>query len=542
MFITYNPEVQQLRVNEAYTLRADGKKVVTPPNAFNEALPSIAANAPSYNSLREMIITHTGLERNAVIHLDYRIHTVKGHLPALMGNEMLAEPEPVKDLVIRVRIPVSGQLFFRVFNADYQPEITMEKDFRVYTWKLSDVAAMSSEEAQQGTYEKYPRLIFSTADNPVAVYSFLTGQDAFKQGLSDNIIKAENEWLKDKTDKFEKALRLQEKVVNDLKLYNIPPRITLYQCRTAVQTWEENGGTSLEKAVLLTAMMKNAGIDARVAVITRSAFSDDKIATLAGIEDFAVKADFRGRGAWIFSVTGLNAVNMRLSLPGRSFIVLNPDGKTEKIESGLPEQRINVTGKFLVSSDPRLTGEVTLYFDGAAYPGAGMVRDKKRMKNSLSGNLIGNDTTLLKESIQNPENGFQKYTVQSDKPFRKDSNFFYFNLPAVTTGIDAWGIKTLSQRRETAYEIPAEAEESYSYTLALPATMACFSPARKVNISNKAGSFTWELKVDREKITLKRELKFSRRIFTVADYPDFKVLMDYWNNPWYRQLVLTNAN
>ncbi len=62
-FVVYDTVRQQLKINEVFTTMADGKKIPAPGNAFNPALPGFAANAPAYNSLREMVITHTGLER-----------------------------------------------------------------------------------------------------------------------------------------------------------------------------------------------------------------------------------------------------------------------------------------------------------------------------------------------------------------------------------------------------------------------------------------------------------------------------------------------
>ena len=70
-FISYNPAFQSLKINEVYTIMADGKKNPSPSNAFNEVLPAFAANAPAYNNLREMVITHSGKEMNEVINLDY---------------------------------------------------------------------------------------------------------------------------------------------------------------------------------------------------------------------------------------------------------------------------------------------------------------------------------------------------------------------------------------------------------------------------------------------------------------------------------------
>jgi hypothetical protein len=536
-FIIFNPTVQKLKFNEVYTMMADGKKIVAPQNAFNEVLPGFAVNAPAYNLLREMVITHTGLERNAIINLDYQVHTQKGAFPAMMGNELLAETEPVKSFVIRVRVPAGQSLYYKMFNGDTQPEKSSEGIFQVFTWKLNDVSAISTDEAQKGVNERYSRLIFSTSDKRGEVFSFLTSQPAFSFTLTDQMKKEVGTIVSENRDQFEIALKIQEKVVNDLRLYPIPLKYALYQCRTPEQTWNSNGGTSIEKSVLLTALLKQAGIDAAVVGVVRSAFVDDKIATLADLEDFAVKIDDKEHGTWFLSVAALNSVNLNLTLPGRSFISLKPHDKSTIQKTETPNQTIKVIGTFIVSSDPKLTGEISVYMDGSVYPFAGLQRDKRRMKNSISGGLIGNDTNHQKKSILNTENGFQAYIVQSDKPFRKDSNYYYFNLPATTSGIDSWGIKTLSGKRETPYEIPAMAVESYLYTIALPATFSLFTPSKNLSVSNKAGSFSWEVKVNEGKVTVRRQMKFNESVFEVLNYPDFKILMDYWNNPWYRQII-----
>ena len=64
-FIVYNPEFQTLKINECYTIQSDGTRIDAPANAFNEVLPSAAANSSAYNGLREMVVTHTGLETGA---------------------------------------------------------------------------------------------------------------------------------------------------------------------------------------------------------------------------------------------------------------------------------------------------------------------------------------------------------------------------------------------------------------------------------------------------------------------------------------------
>ena len=104
-FIVYNPGFQKLKVNKAITTMADGTLVPSPANAFNEVLPRYAANFPSCNMLREMVVTHTGLERGAQTELGYEILTSAGFFPAMMGNELLQPSSPVDELTIVVKIP-----------------------------------------------------------------------------------------------------------------------------------------------------------------------------------------------------------------------------------------------------------------------------------------------------------------------------------------------------------------------------------------------------------------------------------------------------
>ena len=536
-FIVYDTVNQKLKINEVFTIMADGKKVVAPANSFNEVLPGFAANAPAYNSLREMVITHTGLERNATINLDYQLHINKGVFPFMTGNEILAEYEPVKNLEIRVRVPMGTKLFHRVFNLDLKPQQIQENNYQVYIWKLTDIAAISAEEGQPGGYSGYPRLVFSTSDDPAAAYRFITGQPGFSfdltEAMKSDVAQLRNKYL----DKFELALKLQEKIVDGMRTYPVPIRTALVKIRTPEQSWNSNGATSVEKAILLTALLRSAGLEAHVAAVVRTAFADDKIATLGNIEDFVVRVDFKEEGVWYFSVAELNSVNLKHILSGRSFILLNPEGKSETGKSELPKNQIRAIGNFMVSSDPKLTGDVSLYYGGNVFPQAGMARDKKMMKNAFTGNLIKNDTSALKKSILNNENGFQTYIVQSDKPFRQDSGFWFFRLPVVSSGIESWNIRTLSEKRETAYEIPSIADESYSYTFTMPSTLALFTPVKKQTISNIAGTYSWEVTNENGKVSVKRSLKFNDQVFPVSVYPEFKILMDNWNNPWYRVLV-----
>jgi len=536
-FVVYSPVNQELKINKAYTIMADGKKIETPPNAFNPVLPGFAANAPAYNSLREMVITHTGLERGATIYLDYQLHSQKLFYPALMGNELLAEPEPVREMIIIVKIPIGENLYYRTLNTNILPVKNLDNGFQVYTWKLTMVPAISAEESQQGGNELYPRLLFSTSDDRNKIYKSVTKQEAFNYSISDKLKSELDKILAGNTNKFTNALELQEKIVTEIRLYPIPPRITGFKCRTPDQIWNDNGGTGLEKTVLLVALLKAAGITAEPVAIIRTSLYNEKLGTLADIEDFAVKVDFKEEGTIYLSATNLINQNLTLSLPGRTLVPLNPDVLTSNLNTGNPKQTISVQGRFICSSDPKITGEISVRLNGLCNPFLGLQRDRNKIKKMISGGISSDDIKDVKITDFNSNSSFQTFVVLDDKPFKKDTSFYFFNIPFLSGGIDSWNIKTLSSKRETVYELPSQAEEKYTFEISLPVGLEVISPETSINILNKAGNFKFEVKVSKGNLEIKREIKLTERIINPGSYQDFKMIIDAWNNPRNKEII-----
>jgi hypothetical protein len=539
-FVVYNPEFQKLKINGVYTIMADGRKVMAPSNAFNEVLPAFAANAPAYNGLREMVITHTGLERNAEINLDYVIKSAAGFYPVLSGYEILAEQEPVKELMISVKIPAGKKLYFKTYNTAVQPIKTTDGAFDVYSWKLTNVPALSPEEGQPGGNVLAPGLVFSTSGDGREVFTQLTKQEAFRFETDESMRKTLSGIMTDLKDPFSVALKLQELVVNEIRLFPVPLRYTGFKVRTATQTWNSNGGTVAEKAILLNTLLNAAGIKASPVAVVRTQYLDDGIGTLACIEDLLVKVELKEQGTLYLSLTSLNSQNLFYSNSGKTFVTLTGDqisfSRAEESKS-----KVKLQGTFILSGDPKITGEISIRLESAANPFLGVSRDKNRIKSGLSGSITGADVTDIKVSNITPESSFQSYTLMSNKPLRKDTVYYFFTIPYYAPGIESWHIKTLSAKREAAYEIPARAEESADFEWTLPSSIVVFNAETRVAISNKAGSFNFELRVFEGKLKVRREIRLKELIYMPDEYKDFKTLMDNWNNPQFREIVFKSV-
>jgi hypothetical protein len=537
-FIPYNPTFQTLKINEAYTIMTDGSKNPSPANAFNEVLPAFAANAPAYNNLREMVVTHSGTERNAIINLDYELHSNKGFYPCLMGNEVLAEVEPVEEMMVIIRVPIDKKLIFSVLNSSVTPQITKDGNFQLYTWVFTNVPAITTEDFQKGGNDLTPRLIFSSEKDRLGLYKEFQKQPAFFYAVNEEMKNAVALFI-DNKDKTDVALKLQDKVINEFRLYPVPMKYTGFTPRIPQETWNSNGGTLVEKALLLTALLKEAGLVANPVFMIRNNLYDEAIGSLMDIEDVLVKAELAGTGPVYLSLSNLNPQNLFYCDPERVFVELEQgDIKIEK--SPLFKNKVSLNGSFTISEDKQLMGEISFSGDNGTNPYLMLFRDKSKAKSLIGGGLSSGD--LKDPSI--PKMGIDQSSVvmavQKDKAFRTDSGYFFFQLPLLTNGIESLGIHLLPKDRITPLEISSQIEENETFKIILSNNMKPFLPNEKKEIKNETGTFSFEVKTQGKKVLIHKSLNLEKKLIQPAEYPDFKALMDHWNADRYREVIFVN--
>jgi len=215
-FIIYNPNFQELTFNKVETTMADGKVVKAPENAFNMVLPRFAAGAPAFNHLREMVVTHTGLELGCTVDFDYEIHSESGYLPFLNKNIILQEQVPVENLEIVVKVPEGTELNYKLVNIDGQVKTTQKDGYTQYTWSFENINNKVYESNQPQDQSHLPRLIFTDA----------TMAEALKQVSGKDLVL--NDEIKQKTIQFRKnsKLRLPDAIIAATASYLQMPLLT----------------------------------------------------------------------------------------------------------------------------------------------------------------------------------------------------------------------------------------------------------------------------------------------------------------------------
>jgi len=538
-FIVYNPLHQSLKINKAVVTQKDGKIVSSPENAFNEVLPSFATDASVFNHLREMVVTHAGVELDAVIELDYSIHTDKDYYPGLMGDDVLTAGSPVNEEIINIKIPKGKTISYKVFNIRTAPEVIESASGTEYRFVFRGIKENSHEANQPQSNDHLPRMIFSTIDwNETQQY--LTGQEAFNYKADENMKAAVKKITSESRDDRTLILKLQNLVANEINTYPVPFEYTGFSTRPPVDVWKSNGGTPLEKSILLVALIRTAKINAEPIAIVPTVVFDENIGSLMSV-DFLVQANPRELEQMILSPVESGSQNLIYSLNGKTTLVLNPEKQARTSVNEKFENMAIMSAILKVDDSLKLNGTADLAIYERANPFYKLKSDSTSVKQFVAGGLSAGDIKSFKLINAAQTRSNIKYEIEGKKPLRNQANYYFFNLPLYKNGSDGWHIGSLSAQRVTSFEIPFPVNEQYSFTIELPNEMQLVNPIELTEMKTDFGELVLFISQEGKKITVKKMLKVSITNIPVSEYKAFKQMMDLWNDKKGWEMIVKKA-
>lgn len=534
-FIVYNPEYQELKINECYTVMADGKKVVAPANAFNEVLPGFARDIPAYNHLREMVVTHTATEVGAVITLDYTILTKQGFQP-FFGSEEIGEPVPVRDYSFSIIVPQNTELKYRMLNNRTAPSVTENGGRKTFTWSMKDVKALPHSSNQDPGRKEI--LFFSTSKDMTSAFYAFVNQDAFRAEPGAEISKRVDAVVKDKKTDLEIILALQAVVIDELRLADIPLVYTGYKVRTPATVWQSANATGLEKAILLAEMLKLANINAcPVATVPNGWYSAD-MGNPAVFDGYLVQVNPKETGRIYLSVTQKQNQNLIYDVQDKTMIQL--DGAIEAMrtfkEPGV-ENGIEMEAKIRLEDGMTVGGELELEMSGICNPYYKIFKDSSYVKSMITGDYNASAVKSLEEK-KISEKGSEYVITWTLAPGISDKNGFAFlELPRFKTGFDAWNLVQYTSQGNTPVRLDFPLEEDYSYEIALPSGYTLFTPPVEIEMKNELGEL--EIRISQAGSTVKivRSFELYKDVVSSELMEEFKKMIITWEMTDYRKIA-----
>jgi hypothetical protein len=526
-FIIYNPEFQNLKINDAYTVMADGSKVITPPNAFNEVLPRDAAFSATANHMKEMVVTHTATEMGATIFLDYTLTSAKGYLPGFMGNVLIQESSPIAELEVIVRIPSDQELNHRMIGLRTGPEIKIEANQKVYVWKFNGVQA-SPKEPLQGKYQlSAPRLLFTTVIGVAETINWLTNQQAFELQINDEM-KAWTDNLRSKqTEEIETLMTIQKAVVENIVFERYNPEWLAYRARTPEEIWKSNGGNKLEKTLLLATLLKYANFNATPAIVGPKSLFDEKAINLTIFDDFVLIVNTKSFGTIYMSAVEISNQSLEYSLAQNIFIPLSKGISRAPVEPVKMDNKINIKGTISFNEELKPSGIMEVELTGANNPFLLLQNDKGKFKSLISNKMIKDDDAI---SIKNSNVAKSELLVkvESTESISDNNGYYSWQLPVITGGFEKWRIAYLDKTRQSNLFLPYPIVEKYSYTITLPLDYTLINKRFNERLKNNVGTVSVEIKPKGNQIEINRELKLNTQMIYQIDYNEFRNMINFW--------------
>lgn len=527
-FVVYNPRFQELKVLKAETTMAGGRKVPSPPNAFNEVLPADAHLFPVYSHLREMVITHTGLERGCTVELHYQLKTRPGWMPCFTIRELAGRNYPVDLYTLRVTAPAASPLKGQVFNLARQPAVTRQQGRQIWTLEARDLAPLVFETSSR--ISDYPAAVVGTASSwPQAL------PQAPADGLPAALAERARRLQQENPDPLTLMLAVRQLVADEYALCGLPPSLTGLASRPLAEIHQTNYGTRPEKAFLLAAMLNTVQVPAEVLAVLDLPDPASEVPAVQQAESYLVKAGTAGEQAY------LDPAGSRAGLfpyPKAGCKAFNLTKKTFEMLPAVSSSQsgLEVTGEVKLAADGG-TGTLTVRVDGNFLDYSAAVENSGRFLSGLLGRVLpAAEYTLKKVTLLSPASLRAEMEMKGkwlQEPAGKVLALPFIRLPQPGEDVAAAG------PRIWPYHLDAPACLSVRLRLEPPAGWTADYLAPPVAVDNPVGSVQRELKPAGDgKLELICHCRFRQADIAAARFSDLQALLRTFFAPGWQMVLL----
>jgi hypothetical protein len=548
-FILYNPKFQTLKVHRSMTTMRDGKEVHSTDNAYNEVLPGFCRNAPPYMHLREMVVTHLGLEVGAVIHLDYEIVSKADFYPFLMGEAVFSTPFPLEKKTVVVKVPADVELKSRLLNHEgYEPAVAEEGGFKTYTWSLTDLPPAPPEAMAQNAADYAPYLVFSTCPSWSEAAGILNQRMASAAWLDEESEQKVRDLVDRTTGPLEQVLAINRFVVEEVGNAPVPCDLLGYRLLQAKEIYRHNVGCAMDKCALLVSMLRRAGYFAEPVLVARNRAVAEDVPSWHPFDEWRVLCTLRqslDQPLVLEEPPLLSPVRMvdglhEDALAGRTvfrFSLLN--NQLMKVPASNREKnRVKADLNLALDEKRGVTGKVRLEVKGALSPYLTLAEDNEGWASRKLGALLpGAKIGEVKADLLRENRSVFRGNTKSPLTLEEEHGLIRYLVPGCPGGVMDLKIPVAPEQRFTPLWLRRAVTEELHLSMSLPESMAAAVLPEPVEINNGAGTLMSGAWVDEGVLHMRRKISLKQYV-PPEDYPALRELVIAWSAEDARRIVL----
>jgi hypothetical protein len=484
-FITYNPDFQELIINEAYTIRKDGSKVETPANAFNPMLPESCTKCGRLNGIRTMVVTHTALEYDAIIVLDYTIRSKNFFFQELMEKVDLQEEVPVEKYVVSVTTPdyKPAKFVLNGENLSYTEIESSNKNMKTTTMTFTDLPACPTDEyIFPGDYKA---VTFYTMDESHHIVGKIAQQNAMQKFDNKKITDFFFNRLTGEMDDMEKILMVRDYIHDYIRTNDVEAEVLNYMFASPQTIWESDCALPIEKNILLAGVLHSLGYDAQLAFHSDALTTDLKT---------VVRVLLRGGNAYYISANESEDLSLDALFAPATLIL--QDGSIEKVKA----QPISVEV------------DAYIYIESGNLNNPRVDVTRKDVRSPMTKTLQFQEESVAKVSVSLINNKYYEMTID-------DGNY----------GTQVHSVDIHNDRQ---YDVDTkESNEKYKYCVKLPANTRCLTKPVHKEITVENAKLLIDVQVDGQTVTIERQLNLPQEGISSKNVKKFKAMMGEWEAP-----------
>ncbi len=275
--IPYQPNAQNIQVNIARTIAADGTELQPPDEAFNDVTPPGLLARNLYSDMMWRVISMVGLTPGVCIEyqvtLEDKTEQAAGSETWITGGYNFQGTEPTLETTYALRIPQAFPLQWKFDNSELTPKISyQENDTVVYIWHTGYMPPLKIEEGMPPINDIAPRLRYSTIASWNDVYAWYKELAKDRYAPDTHMAETVQHLTENLTTDAEKIRVIYHFVTKQIRYVGIELGQSAYQPTHATEVLQNRYGDCKDKTTLLITMLELAGIKAYPVMISAAPY------------------------------------------------------------------------------------------------------------------------------------------------------------------------------------------------------------------------------------------------------------------------------
>lgn len=360
----YNSANEQLDIQYVRVLKADGSVVTADASAVKEVTPDVEHDAPVYTDFKQKSVTVPSLQSGDTLEYDVQTHlkTALATGEFWYAQNFLTGPI-VLDESLEVNLPEGRAVKIASPGGEYATG--HDGDRVVYTWKHTQLTRPAADKLKRDASDakaKSPDVEFTTFKSWDDVAQWYAKLEQGRGEPTPAIRAKVAELTQGKMAELDKVQPLYDYVSKNIRYVSLSFGLGRYQPHSAGEVFANKYGDCKDKAILLAAMLRAAGISSDMALMPATRTLDEAMPSPSQFDHVITAVPEGEKLVWLDSTAEVAPFRLLIaSLRNKSALLVAPDGKGKIVTTPadppfLSSQEIETIGT--VSDLGKLSGTV----------------------------------------------------------------------------------------------------------------------------------------------------------------------------------------